>query len=203
MAQAPGTAMFYRQYVTPLLAEHGFVGRGRTFRRRAGNGDTAVVNFQTSSSASPASYLFYVNLALVVTPWLDWKDGGAVDPTAFEPTHVQGLFSVRVRQLRGWSDRWSFDSIDTAHECGQELTEALGPRLEELVSLLDRSEFLRRIRQGPQLQVGQSPKVMEVVLLVDDGLTEDLTRLLDEIAEGPGAAFADWARKRAQSRVAG
>lgn len=201
-AQAPGVALFYRQYATPILVDHGFAASGRTYRRVADNGDTAVVNFQSSSGSHPGAYLFYVNLAVVPVPWLDWITKGAADPETFRPTSEYGLFKARIRPAGRWDETWMIDSPEAAHERGRELTAVLPARLDELVGLLDRDEFLRRVRHGPKLETAQSPRVMQIVLLVDRGLTDELEKLLHQMANGPGDAaprFVEWARKRATS----
>jgi hypothetical protein len=70
-----------------------------------------------------------------------------------------------------------------------------------MVSLLDRKEFLRRVRADPPIALPQSPVVMEVIMLVDDGPSAELEDALARMSlKGAGSAFVDWARQRAASR---
>jgi uncharacterized protein DUF4304 len=199
-AQAPGVAQFFTDFATPVLAAHGFSRKGRTYRHRADGGDLAVVEFQASSGSTPQRYLCYINLAVVTAAWLDWITQGK--PPA-EPGSAYGLYRTRLLRPGTGDDLWSIDSPDTARQRGQELAEVLPARLSELVRLLDRDEFRHRVRSDPALSARQSELVMEIALLVDDGPSRALDDALARMPRaGSGAAFVDWARRRAVAATA-
>ncbi len=200
-SRTPGVSVFFRDYADPILRAQGFTKKGRTYRRRGGNGDIAFVNFQASSGAHPEAYVFYVNLAVAPLPWIAWLRRQWGDAETFEPTAGYGLYADRLRSNRFW-ETWTIDSDEAGHSVGRRLAEMLPPRLEELVSLLDRREFLRRVREGPELP--RSGIDVEIIMLLDDGPLEQLEPLLDDMEEsrGAGPEFAEWARSWIQTRRA-
>ncbi len=52
------------KHITPALAPLGFTKTGNTYRFRGGNGDQAIINFQTFSALPPA-IVFFVNTSVV------------------------------------------------------------------------------------------------------------------------------------------
>src|SRR5262245_38311098 len=108
-SRTPGVTEFFREYADPILDAHGFTKKGRTYRRRADNGDTAVVEFQASSGSFPAEYLFYINLAVVPVPWLEWFAHRLQWSSFVEASASHGLYEDRLR-VNGFQDRWSIGS---------------------------------------------------------------------------------------------
>ncbi len=202
-SRTPGVDLFFAGYASPILARAGFERHGRTYRRFAANGDAAVVNFQTSSGASQAAYAFHINLAVVPVPWRDWILRGAARSSA-PPTAAEGLLQERLWPPGAWHDAWTIDSVDIGRELGRQLAAVLPPRLHELVTLLDRREFLRRVQDDNGLRTMQSTVVTEIVLLIDEGVSPELEQLLEQMqaSRGSGPHFAAWARARLGRRPA-
>jgi hypothetical protein len=205
--------VLFGQYVDPLLAGLGFERVRRTYRFAADNGDRVVVDFQTAGATSKQRYEFYVNLEVVPLPWLDWLRSRLGEVA---PGPGTGLLERRL-QPPDWNfARWVIDTPDSAHVVGQLLTELLTPQIEELTSLLDRATFLRRLRgDGPPLDGVPTKLAAEVIMLVDQGMTDELARLLDQLdevekmksrdepVENPEevrSKFATWARRRTNQR---
>jgi hypothetical protein len=197
-SRTPGVSEFFREYADPILAAHRFTKKGRTYRRGTDNGDTAVVEFQASPGASPESYVFFINLAVVPVPWLRWLERRAPHPESVEVKASHGLYDDRLRADDALG-RWVIDSVESGHARGRQLAELLPARLDEMASLLDRREFLRRLREGPKLP--RSDTAVEIILLLDDGPLEELEPLLVQMENGAGSGprFAAWAREWARN----
>ena len=192
-SRTPGASLFFRDYADPILAKFRFIKKGRTYRRRSDTGDTALVNFQSSSGSNPESYEFYVNLAVAPVLWAEWLTKAPVDPATFVPTDAEGLYWDRLGSGTFLST-WTIQSVETGHACGRRLAETLPTRLDDLVSMLDRGEFLRRVRDGERHM--RSSLAAEIILQLEQGSFDELERLLAMMDERPGtgSVFAEWAR---------
>lgn len=154
--------ILFDRYVTPFLAEHGFVRDGRTYRRFNDLGDCVMVDFQPSGAATRYEYVFYVNLCATPRPWMD--SISTPDPTRPSPTdsvswrlrqhmdpepwlsevlrqtaqHIQtasgeSIAGLDVRSLMS-TDRWTIGPTpESAEGCGHSLTRTLAAELPNLM----------------------------------------------------------------------
>jgi Domain of unknown function (DUF4304) len=192
-------------HLVPVLAAHGFVrkGRSRTFHTFADNGDAVVVNVQTSSGSRKELAKFYINLALVPLPWLQWMRESDDPADLRDPHDSEGAVTGRVRSIA--SGDWSQDAwvctLDQVHKRGETAAEALGAVLPDFLALLDRGELLSRLETGAALP-GFCPDVaMRAILYLDAGRWDDVRREVDDIAAyQPESTFVTWVRQQIEAR---
>ncbi|MEV4416520.1 DUF4304 domain-containing protein [Catellatospora sp. NPDC049609] len=182
-------------FLAPVLAEEGFTRAGRTFRRRADNGDVLVVGVQRSSGSTGTEAVFYINVALAPLPWMRWMRETADPSKLRDPRCNEGTVSSRVRSPRSGDDAWIVRA-DDARESGQSAAAATRELVRRYLPLLDRSEFLHRLETEQELP-GFCPDVaMRAILYLDAGRIEQARHEIDDIcAYQPDSTFVVWARQ--------
>ncbi|HEX5598102.1 MAG TPA: DUF4304 domain-containing protein, partial [Micromonosporaceae bacterium] len=186
-------------YLAPVLKETGFRRRGRVFRRFAENCDAVVVRVQTSSGTWPGEAEFYVNVALVPVPWLEWmrKPGNPAD--LVDPDDAEGVLSARVTRPNSGlflNDSW-LCKPDEVDECGPVVAAATKKLVSEYLPLLDRHEFLRRLETKSPLPGVCPERAVQTILYLDGQRWADARRVIDDIAAyQPDSPFVAWVHAR-------
>ena len=121
--------------VWPALKAAGFTRSSGTFRRRSGDGDAIILEFQGSTGSGGDLTLFYLNMAAVTGGWLRWQGTrGFVDdfrlPRASLAQWWSRLdappdFADAVVPGFGSRERWRLSSVSDAQRCGDLLATAL------------------------------------------------------------------------------
>ncbi len=201
-----------RTYVTPVLADAGFVKKGRTYRLTAATNDAAMVNIQRSGGGVGDRVVFFVNLSVVVVPHSDWLDYTLGITEATERSYAGGLWqsrldapaSVAADDFSWGSERWLLDGAEMVPECGELLAGLLRDRaIPLLVKLLDRDTFLA-LSRDPKRPLGPRVGPADIMLLVDRGPSVELEaaiaecEALDAETYPMAGKLAAWARQRAR-----
>ncbi len=186
---------FFKAHVSPALHRRGYSQQGRVYRLVSAMLDTVAVDFQVSAGTWRYEYRFYVNLALVPEPWLDYMRSAIPDLANQQAQASAGLITARLDPPHGF--QWVLGtSVEAAHEMGETIVAALRPRLDELEGWLDREALLARLRSGDPLPGWTySPDIVTVVLLVDGGSSPELEDLLLGLG-GESQKFETWAWTR-------
>ncbi len=173
--------------MSPVLREAGFKRQGRWFRRENDRGDVASVYVQPFRLGVHDAE-FFVNLYVLPKIWRDFtaRKGSS---------EAMGLWQDRLRvpgRLPLRADHWSFDLSDEA--AGRLLTDTLAARLPELLALLDPHvllDYARTAPQAPGRKITVHRGMSVAALLASLGPSDELDRLLRELAQEPGGVLAD------------
>jgi hypothetical protein len=210
-----------RDYARPVLAEAGFQRKGRKFWLTAANGDVACVEFEQRAGgavvmgpvvqAMPKWQTFFVDIGVVPAPRWDWLCNQFPGLAGTLPESSHGLWTSRalpppeVAEDSVVRESWLIAGQDREQTCGEHLARVLREDVVPLlVRCLDRTEFLKLCRD-PAKPLNLPPKDPELILLVDDGPSAELTAALARLdalppADFPVAAeYAAWVRSRAEA----
>ncbi|BCJ70420.1 DUF4304 domain-containing protein [Polymorphospora rubra] len=212
----------HARYIEPALEPYGFVREGMSYRLSSGVGDSLIVEFQTSRSSGKDACKFFVNVGLVYAPWVAWIREMDEPAQLQDPKVTEALLRARVSRVQGpplheaanalhalmYSGGaesglddvdpqcWTIGPSHLSDRYGPGLTAQLLSTVHEFLPWLDREVCKQRLRSGDKLPAPQSPDVAMMVMLVDDGTSQELDGLIAEF-KGNGSNFADWARGRA------
>jgi hypothetical protein len=181
-------------YLWPALLTR--TRKRRTFRRSAPNGDALVPGVQTSSSSRPAQAVFYLNLSLVLEPWLRWLRK-TNDPAALtDPKAEEGAVRGRV-QVAPFNDKW-MSTPDSATACGAAAAAAVTAALPAWLPFLgDRAALLAALESDTQLPGTAARLALRALLHQDLGHVAEAERELADItAFQPASPFAVWLEQR-------
>lgn len=127
--------------VGPALRGHGFKRSHGTFRRISESGHAAIIEFQGSTGSWGDTSIFYVNLGVATTSWLDWRQEVLGRKHRDRPTASIAQWWTRLNADPAYSDdsdRWAIRSTGEAEACGaalvQELSEGVVPTFDALLA---------------------------------------------------------------------
>jgi hypothetical protein len=149
------------KHITPALAPLGFTKTGNTYRFRGGNGDQAIINFQTFSALPPA-IVFFVNTSVVPRTQVELFDFIFDRKRRSQPPESDGTYRKRIVPPREFSrhphwkqpdELWTFrEDIDgDVDRVGSQVATAVVDVAPTLIELLDRKKllaFMRTRRSG-------------------------------------------------------
>jgi hypothetical protein len=194
-----------REYAAPVLAAAGFRRSGRVFRLDGERGDAAVLEIAPFVLSSGSR--FSATGGVIVTPYADFIDRALGDIPRRRPGPSSALVELPVLPPREWwqgvgqepreDPQWGFTDDADVPACGRAFAAVLAEDvIPVLVRLLDRTRLLAEMRERttPDLRRKLAPRRDVLLLLVDEGPSPELDRLLRELGEGD--MVADWARAR-------
>ena len=180
-----------RDIIGPALRRHGFKGSAPNWVLVADNGDRAIVNVQSSAWNSADEVRFYVNLAVVPSPWWSWAQHESPELAGKKPKQQHGLWQQRLEETQPWS------VVDdaSAQNCGADVVDKLEHQaIPVLRRLIDRHEMIASIRagdcgeiRGPDDQIYFDRAL--AIVISDNGPSQELDQLLAQLAaeENPHA----------------
>jgi hypothetical protein len=174
----------------PLLAARGFTAQGGTFRHASAAGDVVVVETQLSSGSARERSEFFVNLALVPLPWLQYLRESRAPADLSGARAAEGLVSGRLDPPNRL--QWIVTPADVP-AVGAALAPALEQAVTAYLELLDRAAFLDLLERGAALP-GRCPReAARAVLLLASGRTAEAAAALAAIARtDPDSPFVAW-----------
>lgn len=200
--------------VDEQMTAAGFTRTGNQYQRISDLGDYALVEFTPLIATPDASVRFRIQSAVLPGPELEWRRAraaaqpdtawGDIEPeartgwlrTLHPPPPTRAVTSGPLPNLD--TALWTF-TPDTTAACGADIVKVLAddvlPRLQRL---LDRTELLA-IALDPEAKAYIGYAHATIILLVDDGPSEQLEAALQIEAAGQGPVdpeLAAWARAR-------
>ena len=190
MTQAPARRLT-DVYVRPCLDALGLAAQGaNTFRLVSETGDAVVVEVQLASASTRTESRFYINLALVPLPWLEYMRETRSREGLSNPRPEEGLVSGRLEPPNRLQWIVTAEEVDAV---GNAVVSGLRETVPSYLELFDREAFLAILRQGGPLP-GRCPRraALALLLLVTGRTAEARAALAELAAEDPDSPFVAW-----------
>jgi Domain of unknown function (DUF4304) len=163
------------RHLGDFLAEFDFERRGRAFRRFSPQGDTVVIDLQTSSVSDKQSRLFYVNIGFVLHSHWMWLTRGEAQEGQL-PRSSHGTWWQRIGFTNFADARWEVRDEEAAAATLERLKSRLRETVPDVVRMLDRDELRRLVDQ--EVYLGGSMWATRNWLLAEEGRAEELRKIL-------------------------
>ncbi|MDQ1526823.1 MAG: hypothetical protein QOG18_1436 [Microbacteriaceae bacterium] len=175
-----------RDRLGPVLRTAGFKGSAPTWVLTSSTGDRAVVNVQSSDSFSKEEALFTVNLAVVPRAWWRWESNKLGKSETRALREYDGLWRERLRARKqhalGRHDWWSVTDESSAHRAVDDVVAQIeNEGAAQLQALLEPGAMLAAARTGRLGVATFDTRGAIAVLLTENGASEELLALLDEL----------------------
>lgn len=175
-----------RDRLGPVLRTAGFKGSAPTWVLGSPTDDRAIVNVQSSDSTSKAEALFTVNLTVVPRAWWRWESHKLGKSENRAVKEYDGLWRERLRarqqQALGRPDWWSVTDQASAYRAVDDVVAQVeNGATAHLQALVEPGAMLAAARAGRLGPVTFDTRGAIAVLLTENGASEELFALLDEL----------------------
>lgn len=192
-------AAFLKDHVSPVLEPLGWHRDGVDFFLTSAREDVVSIDFQRSTSSHDGEVYFYINLAAVPKPYLDFviamkaRPGERVKPNSLIGFHPE-RFMVRLNPPRGAgqpSGNWWYDGSapETINACVSALADPLRSTAADLAKFLDRNQLLSALKAWRRPD-DQLLMFMRTMFAADDGRLDEARELAPTIDHESLRSFA-------------